>query len=47
MYEIKHEEGLDRFKESLTKLYEYDSKIAKSKQIDELTDLIADTNRKL
>lgn len=47
-YELKEEEGLARFDESLTRqLDEYRDKVAHSPQIQELTSLIAETNKRM
>ena len=47
LYELKEEEGLDRFDSSLTKLHEYENGIAQSPELKELSSLIAETNKKL
>lgn len=48
LYEVEEELGLQRFDESLTRqLTEYKDKVADSVQIRELTQLIAETNRKM
>ncbi|CDW77077.1 oligopeptidase b [Stylonychia lemnae] len=47
LYIPKEEEGLDRFDNSLSKLPEYESQIAQSKDINELNTLIGQTNKKL
>lgn len=44
---MKEDEGLERFERSLTKLNEYENKIAVSKELKDLQELIADTNKKL
>ena len=47
-YEVKEEEGLARFDESLTRqLEEYRDKVAHSPQIQELTSIIAETNKRM
>ena len=47
MYIPKEEEGLHRFDTSLTKLPEYEDRIAQSKEISHLNTLISETNKKL
>ena len=47
-FEVVEEEGLARFDESLTRqLGEYKDKVATSPQLQELTSLIAETNKKM
>ena len=36
LYEVKEEEGLERFDTALTKIYEYENKVAVSKDLKEL-----------
>lgn len=36
LYEVKEEEGLERFDTALTKIYEYEGKVAINKDIKEL-----------
>jgi len=48
LYERPEEEGLQKFEESLTnQLDEYKAMVADSKDIRELSQLIAETNRKM
>eukprot|EP00347_Sterkiella_histriomuscorum_P015569 403356530 len=47
LYVPQEEEGLQRFDNALTKLPEYEDKIAQSPEILELTSLINSTNKKL
>jgi hypothetical protein len=46
-YEIKEEEGLEKFESALTKMHEYESRVVQSKDIKDLTDLITQTNKQL
>ena len=47
LYELKEDEGLERFDTALTKLDEFNSRIVQSKELNELTSAIAETNKKL
>lgn len=47
LYVPKEEEGLHRFQSALTKLPEFEGKIVQSPEINELTSLINETNKKL
>jgi hypothetical protein len=47
LYEVKEEEGLERFEHSLTKFHEYESMIAQSQDLRDLSTLIGETNKKL
>ncbi len=47
LYVPREEEGLHRFDGALTKLPEYESKIAQSEELKELNTVISETNKKL
>lgn len=47
LYELKEEEGLHRFDTALTKMHEFEDKVAQSPELKELGSLIAKTNKKL
>lgn len=47
LYIPKEEEGLHRFEEALTKLPEYENRVAQSQELKDLNTVISETNKKL
>lgn len=47
LYEPKENEGLERFDDALTKIDEFENRVAKSKDLTDLSKLIGDTNKQL
>jgi len=47
LYQPKEEEGLSRFDNALSKMHEFDNRVVQSEELDKLSRVIDQTNRKL